>query len=167
MKTLHQINCEIFDIVKNNELILFTELPKMVGVDQDLVLQSIGKLKNDHGLISVKSHKLSLSEKGLSQKSFESYLESLKPKKEYWFTKYQMTYLPFFIFFGFFGIYKHFDNKELKSDYETLKSDFEILTKKYDSVIKQTEELPKQILNDSSRTKNLTDLNKDKKSGNE
>ena len=82
------------------------------------------------------------------------YLDSLKPKKEYWLNKYQMIYLPFFILFGFFGIYKYLDNKELKSDYKILKSNFESLTKKYDSVIKQKRILPKQTLNDSLQTKN-------------
>ena len=83
------------------------------------------------------------------------YLESLKPKKEYWLNKYQMIYLPLFILFGLFGVYKYFAEKELKSDYEILKSDFEILNRKYDSVIKQRKELPKQNLNDSLQTKNI------------
>ncbi len=99
-----------------------------------------------------------LEQKGIDAKNAGGhfkYLESLKPKKEYWLNKYQMIYLPLFIIFGSFGVYKYFAEKELKSDYKTLKSDFEILTRKYDSVIKQRKELPKQNLNDSSQPKNI------------
>ena len=90
------------------------------------------------------------------------YVESLKPKKEYWFSKYQVISLSLVIISISFSAYKYFDSKELKSQYETLKSeqktlesDFDSLKSKYDSVTKQTTELPKQNTNDSLRTKNV------------
>jgi len=104
-----------------------------------------------------------LTTKGIKVKAIGGhfkYLDSLKPKKEYWLTNYQIIYLLFFILFGFFGIYKYSDNKELKSQYDNVKSDFEILKKKYDSVLKQKEELPKEILNDSLHYESSDDLTK-------
>ena len=111
-------------------------------------------------------HTTILEPKGIEAKKAGGhfkYLESLKPKKEYWLTKYQIISISLVIIFGFFGVYKYFDNKELKSEHKTLKSehktlksehktlksDFETLKSKYDSVIKQKEELQKRILNDS------------------
>jgi len=166
MKTLHQTNCEIFEIVKNKELILYSELPKMLGVDQDLVLQSIGKLKNDHGLISVKSQKLSLTEKGLKQKTFESYLESLKKEP---IPRYQKIYLPLFILFGFSAMILGILNYNSNRKNDVLKSQVNSLTNKSriykDSVglLKSKIELyKKQSIIDTSQTKNSTYSNTDK-----
>ncbi|NJB84151.1 hypothetical protein [Wenyingzhuangia aestuarii] len=98
-----------------------------------------------------------LEQKGIDAKNeggHFKYLESLKSKREYWLTKYQMIYLILFIGFSSFGVYKYFSDKKLKFEYETLKSDFENLTSKYDSVTKQRRIPLKQIPDDSLQTKN-------------
>lgn len=172
MKTLHQINCKIFDIVKDKELILYSELPKMVNVNQDLVLQSIGKLKNDYGLIGVISQKLSLSEKGLKHKSFESYLKSLKKDPISTHRKRQLILTILSILTAIiFGILNYLSNKRadslaseksvLTDDYNLLKSDF---VRYKDSVIKQNIKTVKTTLRnepDISQTKNPNDLKTD------
>lgn len=161
MKTLYQTNCEIFDIVNENELILYSDLPKIDGANRELVLQSISKLSKDHGLISVKNQKLSLSEKGLKHESFESYLKSLKKEP---IPRYQKIYLPLFIIFGFsamiLGILNHLSNKEVdfqKEKYNLLESDF---VRYKDSVNEQNTKTVKstsELLNDTSQTNNYPD----------
>ena len=164
MKTLQQLNSELFKLVKDNGSIHYTKLYELIeDASEEEIDLSRNTLILEYKLVS-KGHNFKLTEKGLKYESFESYLNSLEPKKEYWLTKYQIIYLLFFIFFGFFGVYKYFDNKELKSQYKTLKyqhkilkSDFDSLKAKYDSVTIQTKQLPKQILNDSLKTKNVSE----------
>jgi len=156
MKTLHQTNCEIFDIVKSNELILYSDI-RIIGVNNELILQSISKLSKDHGLISVKNQKLSLSEKGLKYKSFESYLESLKKDP---ISKYQKIHIGLttisligVFIFGYLNYSLNQDKYDLKDENVQLKSDL-VLYKDSLSVYKEKPLSKKPITaNDTADTK--------------
>lgn len=114
--TLKEINSKIFEIVKDKESILYSELPKLVGVDLDLVLPAINKLNKEYRLISVNKQILSLSKEGEKYKTFELYLKSLKKETLNW---YLITPIILTIIFGCSTIYflkKTFDLKENQSD---------------------------------------------------
>ena len=173
MKTLHQTNCEIFDIVKEKELILYSDL-RIIGANSELILQSISKLSKDHGLISVKSQKLSLSEKGLKHKSFELYMESLDKKPV---DKYKIATIIISLFALYLG-YLNYDLKrndkstnervsELKIENDSLKNSNVIYK---DSVAELKEQLKLLQIKASANivnAKNLTDLKAEKDLKNE
>lgn len=92
------------------------------------------------------------------------YLESLKPKKKYWLTKYQMLYLPLFILFGFWNLYNQYYKNELKREYDiqgqkldSLNVEFEKNLSLLDSLIIENELLKKEMIDDSLQAKNASE----------
>ncbi|MBI0397561.1 hypothetical protein [Cyclobacterium marinum] len=103
--------------------------------------------------------------------SGKEYLESLKPQP---IPKFQKIYLPFFILFGLFGVYKTFLPSISKADYENLKYQSEVFESQVDSLTnesqiykdslaqlnQQLKLYKKQSIIDSSQTKKYPDVNK-------
>ena len=108
-----------------------------------------------------------LEQKGIDAKNAGGhfkYLESLKPKKEYWFTKYQFTSIILTLLFGSWGAYNEYQNNKLKDEYlfqgqklDSVNAEFEKNLLLLDSLIIENELLKKEMLNDSLRTKNVSE----------
>jgi hypothetical protein len=77
-------------------------------------------------------------------KGAQKFLEEEKKritKKKPFLTTYQYIYLPIFMIFGCFGIYKSFFDKDLKSNYEDLKVKHDSLEVKYKHVVTKFDSL--------------------------
>ena len=91
----------------------------------------------------------------------------LEPKKEYWFTKYQVSIIILTVISLLWSVYVHFQNNELKSlnqsqgqKLDSLNIEFRDLIYKLDSVTEKHERLKKQVENEQSKTMSLDSLTK-------
>jgi hypothetical protein len=82
-------------------------------------------------------------------KGAHKFLEEEKKRlsKKPFLTAYQYIYLPIFILFGSFGIYKSCSDNELKSNYNNLKIQNDSLSKNYNNVITKIDTLRKEYNN--------------------
>jgi hypothetical protein len=134
-------------------------------------IESLGKSYNLFEFIENSRDLYKLTPKGIDLKEFGKGFNAFEKKlKSKPLDLYQKIYLPFFILFGLFGIYKVFqpsvsvsDFQKLNTDFGILKSDFDSLTVRFDSLILENVKKtpPKtELPNDTSQTKNYTGLSK-------
>ncbi|WP_303540284.1 MULTISPECIES: hypothetical protein [unclassified Cellulophaga] len=78
-------------------------------------------------------------------KGAHKFLEEEKKRinKKTFLTTYQYIYLPIFLLFGSFGIFKSYSDSELKSNYNNLKIQSDSINKNYKNVITKYDSLKK------------------------
>ena len=111
MKTLDEINSEIFNLVKKEKEVKYNGLYRRLKINDQRLRISIAKLKNEYKLISVANQVLSLSKEGEKYKDFNSYIKSLKVKSFDW---YKIIPIILTIFFGSCSVYYLKSNYDLK-----------------------------------------------------
>lgn len=163
MKTLHEINCEVFKLIKEKQSVHSSELYDLVkDANPSDVDESRQALVLNYGL-ATKGRNLKLTEKGLKYDSFESYLESLNKTPMTSFEKWSLLFITITFLFSVFQFFqsKHSDS-DLNNQLDSLKSQFVDYKKRTDSVV---ETIKKDSLKTSKylfpKTKTPSDLKTD------
>lgn len=136
MKSLEQVNSEIFNLVKKEKEIKYDGLDSKLKTSDLRIRESIKKLKDEYKLIVVIRRIISLTEKGEKHKDFESYIKSLDKKLLYW---YKIIPIILTVIFGSATMYF------LKANYD-LKVNESSLTDINSSLTKDNETLKSELL---------------------
>ncbi|MFD0963764.1 hypothetical protein, partial [Pseudofulvibacter geojedonensis] len=98
-----------------------------------------------------------LTDKGKLAKKKGGHKKYLKSEKKYWMTKYQAISLFFVVFFGIIAIYQRCNNNSYKSDSDSVNPEYNHADSLSVSHQEKTKEQQEKKLNDSLKTKSLSD----------